>query len=112
MFCPKCGGLLRAKEGSRTEFVCPSPKCGFEQKAKDLGKEGSATRIKTERNKSEVEDCPVVEAIEGTMPKAAVSCPKCSHNEAYWHLRQTRKSDEAETTFYSCCKCGHRWRVY
>jgi len=112
MFCPKCGGLLRAKEGSRTEFVCPSSKCGFEQNAKDLTKEGGATKVKIDMKRSEVEDCPVVDAIEGVMPKTAVPCPKCGHNEAYWYLRQTRKSDEQETTFLTCCKCGHKWRKY
>lgn len=112
MFCPKCGGLLKAKEGSRTEFVCPSSKCGYEQNAKDLSKEGGATKVKIEMKKSEVEDCPVVDAIEGVMPRTAVPCPKCGHNEAYWYLRQTRKSDEPETTFLTCCKCGHRWRKY
>lgn len=111
MFCPKCGGLLRPKEGCKTEFVCPNPKCGFEQNAKELSKEGVA-KVKIERNKSEVEDCPVVDAIEEVMPKTAVPCPKCGHNEAYWYLRQTRKSDEPETTFLTCCKCGHKWRKY
>ena len=46
------------------------------------------------------------------MLKTNVPCPKCNHNEAYWYLRQTRKSDEPETTFLSCCKCGYRWRKY
>ncbi|NLT37910.1 MAG: transcription factor S [Methanomassiliicoccus sp.] len=111
MFCPKCGGLLRAKEGCKGEFVCPNPKCEFEQSAKDLSKTAHAKTIMG-KNKKEVEDCPVVDGIEGTMPKTNVPCPKCNHNEAYWYLRQTRKSDEPETTFLSCCKCGYRWRKY
>ncbi|MBI0582696.1 MAG: hypothetical protein ISF22_00560 [Methanomassiliicoccus sp.] len=60
----------------------------------------------------EVEDCPVVGGIEGVMPKTATTCPKCGHNEAYWYLRQTRKSDEPETTFLTCCSCSHKWRKY
>ncbi len=111
MFCPKCGGLLKAKEGCKNEFMCPNPKCEFEQSAKDLSKTAH-TKMVMEKNKKEVEDCPVVDGIEGTMPKTNVPCPKCNHNEAYWYLRQTRKSDEPETTFLSCCKCGHRWRKY
>jgi transcription factor S len=111
MFCARCGGLLRAKEGSKTEFVCPNPKCGFESKAQDLGKDGH-TKMRMEKTKKEVEDCPVVDGIEGVMPRTAVPCPKCNHNEAYWYLRQTRKSDEPETTFLTCCKCGHKWRKY
>jgi DNA-directed RNA polymerase subunit M len=36
------------------------------------------------KNRKEVEDCPVVDSIEGAMPKTNVPCPKCNHNEAYW----------------------------
>ena len=41
-----------------------------------------------------------------------VECPKCGHRDAWWFLRQTRKSDEAETMFLECTKCRHRWRRY
>jgi DNA-directed RNA polymerase subunit M len=111
MFCPKCGGLLRPKEGCKHEFACPNPKCGFEQKAADVAKSGITTS-KMSMKKKEVEDCPVVEPLEGTMPRMQITCPKCEHNEAYWYLRQTRKSDEPETTFLTCCKCGYKWRKY
>lgn len=111
MFCPKCGGLLRPKEGSRTEFMCPNPKCGFEQKAAEVAK-SAPSKIRTEMKKREVEDCPVVGTAESIMPTTDACCPKCSHGKAYWYLRQTRKSDEPETTFLTCCKCGHKWRKY
>lgn len=41
-----------------------------------------------------------------------VECPACGHRDAWWFLRQTRKSDEAETMFLECTKCRHRWRRY
>merc|ERR1712212_606843 len=40
------------------------------------------------------------------------TCPKCSHNRAFFMQIQTRSADEPMTTFYKCCKmeCGHRWK--
>ena len=118
MFC-KCGNMYVTKDGKK---VCP--KCGaaadqtktavsipkldpnsMEAKKLEAAKE-------KEKLKRELKNCPVVEGIEGTMPRTNVPCPKCEHNEAYWYLRQTRKSDEPETTFLTCCKCGHKWRKY
>lgn len=39
-------------------------------------------------------------------------CPKCEHDRAYFMQIQTRSADEPMTTFYKCCKCGHRWREW
>ena len=93
MFCPKCGGLLRAKEGSRTEFVCPSSKCGFEQNAKDLTKEGGATKVKIDMKRSRSR------TVSGRCHRKVIPktgpLPKCGHNEAYWYLVD-QKSDEPE----------------
>lgn len=40
------------------------------------------------------------------------TCPKCSHNRAFFMQIQTRSADEPMTTFYKCCNmaCAHRWR--
>ncbi len=39
-------------------------------------------------------------------------CPveTCGSNKAYYFQIQIRSADEPMTTFYKCCKCGHRWR--
>ena len=46
------------------------------------------------------------------MPKTEAECPKCAHKVAYFWSQQTRASDEAETQFFECVKCKHRWRAY
>ena len=39
-------------------------------------------------------------------------CPKCGHDRASYELLQTRSADEAPTRFFTCEKCGHKWRGY
>ena len=39
-----------------------------------------------------------------------VSCGKCGNLGAYYYLRQTRKSDEPTTAFYTCTRCSNKWR--
>ncbi len=46
------------------------------------------------------------------LPKTKVICPECENNEAYWFMRQMRSGDEPPTIFYTCTKCGHKWRSY
>ena len=46
------------------------------------------------------------------LPKTDAECPKCHHRKAYYWLVQTRASDEPETKFLKCEKCGHVWRDY
>jgi DNA-directed RNA polymerase subunit M len=45
-------------------------------------------------------------------PLQSVTCPKCGHDRAYFHLMQTRRSDEPPTQINECAKCGHSWRDY
>jgi DNA-directed RNA polymerase subunit M len=78
-------------------------KCGY-----TIGKKGKKV-VQAERKKKEV---PVIEKSDdlNVLPKTEKRCPKCSHNEAFWILRQMRGSDEPESRFYTCTKCKHRWR--
>ena len=63
--------------------------------------------------KQEQKETVVLEDIPDLLPRTQdVECPQCGHRDAYWFLRQTRKSDEAETMFLECTKCKHRWRRY
>ena len=101
-FCPKCKGLLvPTKEG----LVCRN--CGYKEAAETV-------ELKEEIEKKPQ---PAVESagekeIEDTRPTIKTECPKCGHKEAYWYTQQTRAADEAETQFFICKKCGHRWRKY
>ncbi|MBS3132348.1 transcription factor S [Candidatus Woesearchaeota archaeon] len=104
MFCPKCGSiLLPKKEGSKKLLACS---CGYKSteidqaKIKEPGaKKGRAVEV---IEKGELE----------TLPKTGAECPKCGHKTAYYWLVQTRASDEPETKFLKCEKCGHTWRDY
>ena len=98
MFCPKCKSLMYPKGD---KLVCN--KCGHTQK-----KKGSKVVVTKQRKK----EVTVIENKDDTnvLPKTKIKCPKCENNEAYWILRQMRGSDEPESRFYTCTKCGHKWR--
>jgi len=99
MFCEKCGSLL-----------VPSGQ-GF--KCSKCGKRASSSTVKLSEGKTlSIKDIGGVNVEVETMPKIKASCPKCSHNEAYYRLVQTRGADESPTTFFTCTKCSHKWREY
>lgn len=101
-FCPNCRSLLFPVAG---QLECK--KCGYK---------GGKTEKKTVTAVREERDVLVLtpedEAKLEVMPKMAIECPKCGNMEAYYRTQQTRKSDEPETAFLRCTKCGHRWRKY
>lgn len=106
-FCPNCGAMLFPKkdEDGNSSLEC---RCGYTKElSKDKEKEYS---IKKEVKSAET----VIDKGEDIdiRPKTNEECPKCGHNEAYWELRQTRSADEAETRFFQCVECGHKWRDY
>ena len=51
-------------------------------------------------------------AEQKNLPLTEEKCMECGHKKAYYFLMQTRSSDEAETKFLKCEKCGHSWRDY
>ena len=96
MFCPKCKSLMFPKDDV---FTCS--KCGYEK-----DKKGSNIIV----NKQEEKEVVILEERTNVLPKTRIKCPKCEHNEAFWILRQMRGSDEPESRFYTCTKCGYKWR--
>jgi len=99
VFCPKCKSLMYPKD----DFL-ECKKCG--NKIKKKGKNIIETSEKKQREIALIED----KDKTNVLPKTKVRCPKCDNNEAYWILRQMRGSDEPESRFYTCTKCGHKWR--
>lgn len=100
-FCEKCGGIIIVNENGKA--LCAA--CGHRldkkpklQASEKIEKKGIITMIN--------------EKGERTDPVVEIKCPKCGNNKAYFWTRQTRSSDESETKFYECLKCGHTWRVY
>ena len=96
MFCPKCKALMYPKDDY---FICRQ--CKFKKK-----KSGSNIVV----DKQEAKEITILEDKIDVLPKTRVKCAKCGHNEASWILRQMRGSDEPETRFYTCTKCGYKWR--
>jgi len=102
LFCGKCGTMM-LPDGKKMK--CSS--CGFSPRGKS---EKVVLKEKVELSKSqqiEVQDKKVE-----TLPKIKEDCPKCTGKQAYYWTLQTRSSDEAETRFFECTKCSHRWRAY
>ncbi|MDI3543874.1 MAG: transcription factor [Candidatus Woesearchaeota archaeon] len=106
LFCPKCGSIMVPKKDNKNSYmVCPS--CGYvEKKAKVILEEGK------QKKEKKIEVIDEKESSENALPKVEMECPKCHNKEAYFWTVQTRASDEPETRFYKCTKCGHTWRDY
>jgi DNA-directed RNA polymerase subunit M len=102
LFCPKCGSILSPKEdGKKTLLACS---CGYSSMEKE--------DILIQENVKKVTKLEVADEEVKTLPKINEECPKCKHKQAYYWTVQTRAGDEAETRFFECTKCKHRWREY
>ena len=96
MFCPKCGSILKSKEG---KIVCS---CGYAHKG------SIKINLDVEKEQKKVE---VVEKEEqGSKLIIDEKCPKCGHNKVYYWTHQSGPSDEPEDQVYRCVKCGYGWR--
>ncbi len=98
-FCPKCGAILINKNN---KWVCPKGDYKTTEKIKIESKE------KPEKAKIGV----IKEGQTNVYPTVTITCPKCGNERAYFFTTQTRAGDEAETRFFICTKCSHRWREY
>jgi len=99
-FCPKCGAALVQK---RKLDGCP--RCNYVSK--------SHTKISTSEKINEKKQVPIIKKeVKEVMPIVNEVCKECGHEEAYFWTVQTRASDESETKFYKCVKCGHTRREY
>ena len=103
LFCPKCGSMLIPKaEGNKKRMACS---CGYSSKEKE------DIVLQESLGKKEKIEIVQPEDIE-IMPKVDEDCPKCHNKKSYFWTVQTRAGDEAETRFFECVKCKHRWREY
>jgi DNA-directed RNA polymerase subunit M len=104
MFCPKCGKLMKSKDGKLT-----CRKCGYAEEISSAEKEQMKKVAYMRENDILIVDDDL--EIE-TKPTCAMKCPSCSHGIAEWWLRQIRSADESEVRFFRCVKCKHTWREY
>ena len=82
--------------------------CGYK---KDLSEEVIEEYSVNRKVKSE--DTVIMRGDESGMKSTVREiCPKCGHDRASYELLQTRSADEAPTRFFTCEKCGHKWRGY
>jgi len=104
MFCPKCGSvLLPKKEGNKKVATCS---CGY--KSSNVEKTKMTETVINKEKEVEVIEKPDLEIL----PKTDAKCEKCGHKTAFFWTIQTRASDEPETKFLKCEKCGSIWRDY
>jgi len=102
LFCPKCGTMMLPEE---KKLKCGS--CGYSPRSKP------ANFVLKEKVELSKEDQIEVQSKKvETLPKIKEECPKCKGKFAYYWTLQTRSSDESETRFFECVKCGNRWRAY
>ena len=90
-------------EKGKKKLVCGS--CGKSKLVK-------GTVVVKEQLRDKEKNLEVVDKDLDATPEIEAECPECDHKKAKFWTLQTRASDEAETRFFECCKCGHRWREY
>jgi len=99
-FCPKCGAVLMRKGKNSS-----CPRCSYTKK-------GSA-ELEIKERINESSEIPIIKKDLGsTAPVVKETCSKCGNDKAYFWTLQTRSSDESETKFFKCTKCGHTRRDY
>ncbi|MAG79276.1 transcription factor S [Candidatus Pacearchaeota archaeon] len=99
-FCPKCGAVLIKKVKNDG-----CPRCNYSTKGK--------VKIKTSEKMDEKKEVSVIKPNETEIfPIINEKCKECKNDKAYFWTVQTRASDEAETKFFKCTKCGYTRRDY
>lgn len=98
-FCDDCKSMVYPKDG---KMECR--KCGWTSKGPAKKRVVKTAAVPRERA--------VIEEHRDARQIQQVECPKCGHSKAYFHLMQTRRSDEPPTEINECVECGHSWREY
>lgn len=101
-FCPQCKSLAYPKDG---QLSCR--KCGWSG-----GTSGGQMINSSRPNESPGRKRVILEDKVEARPEQSITCTKCGNGRAYFHLMQTRRSDEPPTQINECTKCGHSWREY
>jgi DNA-directed RNA polymerase subunit M len=101
-FCPNCKKLVYPVGGKQ---VCKNPACGWTSEGPA---ESKIWRSDASAGKKRV----VLEETQEARPEQRVTCPKCGNDKAFFHLMQTRRSDEPPTQINECTTCHHSWRDY
>jgi DNA-directed RNA polymerase subunit M len=99
-FCPKCGAVLVQKT---KKMGCP--RCNYASKKQ--------VKLATSEKITEKKEIPIIkDKTADVMPIVNEKCKECGNEKSYFWTVQTRASDESETKFFKCVKCGHTRREY
>lgn len=97
-FCPECNNLLLERHVGKMEMFCC--RCPFVQPVT----QDRLTEIVFPDQERKAAPLRVEE-------RTQILCGKCGHNEATFLQMQTRSADEGSTLFYTCVKCGYKWKI-
>ena len=108
-FCPHDGTLLQVHiynqgtPASQLRFFCPL--CPY------IHAPHKKHVLTVPTKKKKIDDIMGGDASWENVDKTAVTCPVCSHDEAFFMQIQIRSADEPMTNFFKCAAkgCGHRW---
>lgn len=108
-YCPTCANLLLVDlvtvlddDRQQLRYFCQT--CPYIYNIDNKITRSLKTARKTQ------DDVLSTDAQNSTRPQTAVTCSKCNHDKAYFTEVQTRSADEAATLFFTCVKCGNKWR--
>lgn len=114
IFCTQCGNLLdsishqqhltcdvcqkryNAIEFSQLKVVTKAAPDAFPSALKS-----KKSAVKTSIKHDEIENGATIKE----------KCPQCGHDEMQYHTLQLRSADEGATVFYTCTKCGYKFRT-
>ncbi|KAF2207526.1 hypothetical protein CERZMDRAFT_71583 [Cercospora zeae-maydis SCOH1-5] len=111
-FCFTCGNLLERVSPSRSEIQCDV--CGTTNQNNWPHSKTETSRASTfpstlrTRLHSAIQEVSEEQLKKGQ--RVEQECEKCSAPEMYFTELQLRSADEGTTIFYSCRKCGHRYK--
>ena len=106
-FCPKCGSILLPQYIDKKRIL-KCLKCGYIEYT-DFNEKIGISKTKKQKSKKKILiiDRDIKVSI---LPKINITCPKCGYHKAYYEIRQMRSADEPSTRFYTCIRCGYRWK--
>ncbi|KAJ3359827.1 hypothetical protein AMAG_04109 [Allomyces macrogynus ATCC 38327] len=112
VFCPDCGNLLDLST-SDSEVKCTL--CSYRQPAEafenvEVVTTSRATAFAAHNREIMLWKSQMGVRQEETSATINEKCPKCGNPEMTFHTMQLRSADEGQTVFYSCKKCGHKFK--
>ncbi|GMM46228.1 DNA-directed RNA polymerase I core subunit [Pichia kluyveri] len=96
LVCEVCSTSYEAVKFSKLEVITHTSPDAFPSSLKS-----KKSLVKTSLKKDEVEDGATIKE----------KCPQCGNDEMQYHTLQLRSADEGATVFYTCTKCGYKFRT-